>query len=101
MHCQNCHGKQGEGLANLIPPLTDTLYLKKNKNNIACFIKNGMSGPVIINNKLYDGKMPSEAHLSNIEIAQVITYLTNSFGNNQGLHNLLQVNEDLKHCDTK
>lgn len=97
-HCQNCHGKQGEGLANLMPPLTDTVYLKENKRKIACFIKNGLSGPVIVQNKLYDGKMPSEAHLSNIEIAQVITYITNSFGNKQGLHDLDMVTEDLKQC---
>ena len=34
-HCQNCHGSDGQGLARLYPPLTDTLFLKKNKNRNA------------------------------------------------------------------
>ena len=42
-HCQNCHGDKGEGLAALIPPLTDTLFLKTNKHQIACYLENGVA----------------------------------------------------------
>lgn len=98
-HCQNCHGKTGTGLANLIPPLTDTVYLKKNRDLLSCMIKSGLKGPIIVNNKLYDAEMPAEPHLTNIEIAEVITYITNSFGNKQGLHNLDQVKKELEACN--
>jgi cytochrome c553 len=57
-HCQNCHGAKGEGLGKLYPPLTDTTYLSKNRNRLACIIKNGMKGEVMINNTLYDEPMP-------------------------------------------
>lgn len=97
-HCQNCHGSKGEGLNALAPPLTDTAFLKINKQKIACFIKNGSSGPITINGKIYDGKMPDFATLANIDIAQIVVYITNTYGNNQGMYTAEQIAEDLKNC---
>lgn len=96
--CQNCHGKNGEGLGELAPPLTDTVFLKNNKNKLACFIKNGADGPLLINGKTYEGKMPSFPDLHDIDIAQVTVYITNSFGNNQGMYTYEQVANDIKDC---
>lgn len=96
-HCQNCHGDKGEGLAALIPPLTDTLFLRTNKHQIACYLENGLKGKITVNNKEFDGVMPSTS-LSPIEIAQVLTYVTNSFGNKGGLINNDEVAKDLKGC---
>lgn len=97
-HCQNCHGSKGEGLEQLAPPLTDTTYLKENKKNIACFIKNGLEGKITVAGKVYDEKMPDEQDFADIDIAQVIVYITNNFGNKQGMYTPAQVNEDLKNC---
>ena len=97
-HCQNCHGDKGEGLAALIPPLNDTLFLKTNKHQIACYLENGLKGKITVNNKEFDGVMPSTS-LSPIEIAQVLTYVTNSFGNKAGLINNDEVAKDLKGCE--
>ena len=97
-NCQNCHNNDGSGLAMLYPPLTDTLYLKDHKNQLACIIKNGLKGQIVVGGKTYEGVMPGQAKLSNIEIAQIITYITNSFGNQQGLHDASAVAEDLKNC---
>ena len=83
-HCRNCHGDKGEGLNGLIPPLTDTMLLKSNKNKLACQLKNGLSGKITVAGKAFDGTMPA-SDLSPIEIAQVITYVGNSFGNKQGV----------------
>lgn len=95
-HCQNCHGNDGNGLAKLYPPLTDTLYLKDNKNKLASFIKYGMSDTIIINGITFSEKMPAENHLTNMDIAAVITYITNSFGNKQGLYDVNNAGADLK-----
>ena len=97
-HCQQCHGKDGEGLKALYPPLTDTVSLQKNKKQLACYVKNGLSGKMVVNGQVYDAVMPAEEHLSDIEIAAVITYITNSFGNKQGLYEANDVTEDLKNC---
>jgi mono/diheme cytochrome c family protein len=83
-HCQNCHGNKGEGLAGLIPPLTDTIALKNYKSKLPCIIQNGLKGKIKIAGKDFDGAMPA-ADLSPIEIAQVATYITNSFGNKLGV----------------
>ncbi|NRF41892.1 cytochrome c [Pedobacter foliorum] len=97
-HCQNCHGSKGEGLNELAPPLTDTVFLKENKQKIACYIKNGASGPITVNGKKYDGKMPDFTTLANIDIAQIVVYITNTYGNKQGMYSPEQIAEDLKNC---
>lgn len=97
-HCQNCHGAKGEGLGALAPALTDTVSLKQNKQKIACFIKNGIQDTMIIHGQKYEGTMPSFPELYDIDIAQVIVYITNSFGNNQGMYTTEQVISDLKNC---
>lgn len=96
-HCQNCHGDKGQGLAALIPPLTDTLYLKNNKHMLACYLQNGLKGKIQVDKREFDSQMPA-ATLSNIEMAQVITYITNSFGNQGGLVTNDHVAHDLKGC---
>lgn len=96
-NCQNCHGKNGEGLSALIPPLTDTAYTNRNKHLLACYLQNGVSGIISVNKKFYDNKMPPSG-LSPIEIAEVLTYTGNAFGNKQGLVDFKQVSDDLKKC---
>lgn len=95
--CQNCHGQNGEGLGDLAPPLTDTLFLKNNKADLACIIKNGSNKEMVINGKTYEGKMPS-FNLADIDVAQVTVYITNSFGNKQGMYTYEQVSKDLNAC---
>ncbi|MEE1944006.1 cytochrome c [Pedobacter sp. KR3-3] len=97
-YCQNCHGENGEGLGELAPPLTDTVFLKDNKAKLACIIKNGTSEPITINGKAYQGKMPDFPNLHDIDVAQVMVYITNSFGNNQGMYDYQKVTADLQNC---
>ena len=97
-HCQNCHSKDGKGLGLLIPPLTDTTFLKETKKELGCFIRYGLTREIKISGKIYNENMPADDHLSDMEIAQIIVYVTNSFGNNQGFYNVLEASTDLKNC---
>lgn len=97
-HCQNCHGANGEGLGKLTPPLTDTIFLKTNKQQIACFIKNGIKSPLIVNGQMYEGSMPDFPTLANIDMAQLVVYISNSFGNKQGMYTQEEIARDLKNC---
>ncbi len=97
-NCQNCHGAKGEGLGELAPALTDTIFLKKNKQKLACYIKNGLNKEIIIHGKMYHEKMPGFPTLANIDIAQLIVFITNSFDNKQGHYTQEQVLADLKNC---
>lgn len=97
--CQNCHGNNGEGLTSLIPPLTDTTYLKKNKDHLACIVRKGITEQVLtINSKAYEGSMPANTDLAPIEIAKVLTFVTNSFGNRHGTVTVDMVEKDLNAC---
>ncbi len=95
--CQNCHGANGEGLQELIPPLTDSIYLKNNKNQLACSIKYGLKGKLTIAGRQFEGAMPAN-DLSPMDLAKVITYVTNSFGNKAGLVNITETQANLNNC---
>ena len=97
-HCQNCHNSDGKGLGALYPPLTDSVYIKTNKEQLSCIIKYGLKTPVTVSNKLYDGPMPENTELTDIDLAAIVTYITNSFGNKQGLYDVTNAGNDLKSC---
>lgn len=96
-HCQNCHGQHGEGLMALIPPFTDTVYLKTNKAALACAVKYGLKGKIALAGKIFEGTMPAN-NLSAVEIAEVLTYITNSFGNKMGTITSQTVDSSLTKC---
>lgn len=96
--CQNCHGETGEGLGQLAPPLTDSVFLKNNKTRLACIIKNGLNESITIHGKEYKEKMPAFPELANIDVAQVMVFITNSFGNKQGFVHYNEVSKDLQNC---
>ncbi len=97
-HCQNCHGAKGEGLGKLTPPLTDTAFLKENRQKLACFIQQGIKDTITVTGQQYEGTMPAFPELYDIDIAQVMVYIGNSFGNKQGMYTPGQVAADLKNC---
>lgn len=96
-HCQNCHGTNGEGLSALIPPLSDSSYLRKNLASLPCYIKNGVKGQIIVGGKTFEDAMPAN-DLSPVEIAQVLTYISNSFGNKLKTIDEQSVEKNLAAC---
>ncbi|RFZ84847.1 cytochrome c [Mucilaginibacter terrenus] len=96
--CQNCHGANGEGLSNLMPPLTDVAFLKKNKQQLPCFVNLGLKGKLlVVNGKTFSNNMPAN-DIAPVDIAEVLTYVTNSFGNKMGVVTAEQVTAQLKAC---
>jgi len=97
-HCQNCHGNDGKGLGRLYPPLTDSMFLKRNKSSLACIIKYGLNDTITVNGDEFSGRMPAEPDLPDMDIAAIITYITNSFGNKQGFYDVAHAGADLNTC---
>lgn len=97
-NCQNCHGQNGEGLGELIPPLTDSVFLKAHRHELACYLHNGLKQTIVVKGKTYEGQAMPQQNLSPIEAAEVITYVLNSFGNKAGLHDNATVQKDLAGC---
>jgi mono/diheme cytochrome c family protein len=78
-HCANCHQADGRGLADLYPPLRESTYLSR-KSELICVIKNGLSGEIKVAGKTYNRPMPANSKLTDIEIAEIVTYVTNTWG---------------------
>lgn len=98
LHCQNCHGQKGEGLGKLYPPLTDSAYLNKNRALLSCIVRHGMEGEVEVNGIVYNGIMPKNTDLTEIDIAYILTYITTYFGNSTTIYSANEVKEALENC---
>jgi mono/diheme cytochrome c family protein len=100
-HCSNCHQKTGAGLGRLYPPLAASDYLKNNSESIVCLMKYGLKGEVVVNSVSYNKTMPGVISLTDLEIAEIATYINNSWGNKKGLVDVQQVSAQLKNCSPR
>jgi mono/diheme cytochrome c family protein len=78
--CAACHQPTGLGRANQFPPLAGSDYLNADKTRAINLVIFGRQGEVVVNGLKYDNNMPSFP-LSDQDIANVLTYVYNSFGN--------------------
>ena len=81
--CQACHQVDGKGIPGAFPPLAGSDYFKGNPSKLISTVTHGLSGAITVNGKPYNGVMPKQT-LSDEEIANVVTYVLNSFGNGGG-----------------
>ena len=83
--CMTCHQSDGGGLsASGFPPLANTPWVEGNKERLIKLVLKGLQGPIEVQNKKYSGQVPMtpfEGMLKDKEIAAVLTYVRNSFGN--------------------
>jgi mono/diheme cytochrome c family protein len=80
-NCLACHQVDGSGVPGLNPPLTKTKWVVGDKKTLIDILLKGMDTEIEVNGEVYNNVMPSNAHLSDQEIADVLTYVRNSFGN--------------------
>ncbi|HVU04681.1 MAG TPA: copper-containing nitrite reductase [Polyangiaceae bacterium] len=84
--CITCHQATGLGMPNTFPPLAGSDYLVKNeKTKIISTVLNGFTGPIRVNGATFNSTMPPWSHLGDDDIANVITYVLNSWGNDHGV----------------
>lgn len=81
LYCLSCHAADGSGMANLNPPLIKTQGVTGNKTKLIQVILNGMDTHEEINGKVYTNTMAPLDYLTDQQIADVLTYIRNSFGN--------------------
>jgi len=98
VNCSNCHLDDGKGLGALIPPLAGADYLQKNRADLPCLIRNGISDTIIVNGKQYVEKMPGVPHLSEADITNIINYVQTAWGNQYEIYRLDEVLKILKEC---
>ena len=95
LHCQNCHMENGQGMEGVNPPLAKTTYLKDTKKNID-IILNGQTGEVVVNGKKYNAIMNPLNYLDDKQVADVLNYVRNSWGNKYPIVTPAQVKAERK-----
>lgn len=87
--CSTCHQPDGKGLeASGFPPLAGTRWVNGNKERLIKLTLKGLLGPMEILGKEYPGQVPMtpfEGLLDDREMAAVLTYVRNSFGNSSAV----------------
>jgi nitrite reductase (NO-forming) len=80
--CFACHQPDGKGLPGAFPPLAGSDYLLADRDRAIHTVLKGLSGPVTVNGQTINSVMPpQEAVLTDQQIADVLTYVFNSWGN--------------------
>lgn len=83
-HCATCHQKDGKGLDPAFPPLHDSIFVHGSPERLIKLTLHGVMGPFELNGKKYDGQVPMTPFggmLNDKEMASVLTYVRNTYGN--------------------
>ena len=80
-YCLTCHQADGMGVPNMHPPLGPGSWVSKEPKELIAIMMKGLSGKIEVNGEIYKNFMPSHAKLSDDEIADVLSYIRSSFGN--------------------
>ncbi|MEO6993998.1 MAG: copper-containing nitrite reductase [Lacunisphaera sp.] len=80
--CFACHQPDGKGLPGVFPPLAGSDYLLADHSRAIRVVLKGLSGPITVNGQTINSAMPpQEAVLTDSQVADVLTYILNSWGN--------------------
>lgn len=80
--CLHCHLPNGKGVPGNFPPLAGSDWLTDKREESIHAVKYGQSGEIVVNGKRYNNAMPPMG-LSDKEVADVMNYIMNSWGNTQ------------------
>ncbi len=83
--CSTCHQEDGKGQEGIFPPLAGSKEEMGDCKTHAGQVINGQTGEIVVQGVTYNGAMPPIPSLSDFEIAAVITYERNSWGNDYGI----------------
>lgn len=96
--CANCHMDDGRGLGALMPPLAGADYLKKERDQLPCILIKGLADTIVVNGQTYGEKMPGIPTLTAVEVTNILNYINNAWGNQNGVFTLEEVRNALETC---
>ncbi len=82
--CSTCHQANGQGIEGVFPPLAKSDWIAADPKRVASVVLHGLNGPVKVNGKDYNSVMPPMSQLTDDEVANIATYVLNSWGNPGG-----------------
>ncbi|MBY4675615.1 copper-containing nitrite reductase [Marinobacterium arenosum] len=82
-NCQACHQPGGVGVPAAFPPLANSDFLNADPTRAIDIVLHGLSGKLTVNGNKYNSVMPA-MRMSDAEVANVLTYVLNSWDNKGG-----------------
>jgi nitrite reductase (NO-forming) len=79
--CSVCHQTTGQGLEGVFPPLAKSDFLMSDVKRAVGILLNGLTGPVTVNGKTFNSVMPPMSQLNDDEVANILSFVQNSWGN--------------------
>jgi len=98
-NCSNCHQKNGTGLGLLYPPLNKSDYMQNNFETVVCLLRHGIKGELVVNGNSFNKEMPGIPALTDLEIAEIATFIYNSWSNEHGIVDVSDVSGILATCE--
>jgi mono/diheme cytochrome c family protein len=96
--CANCHGKAGEGLKNLMPPVANADWVTNHYEELPCVMKYGLGGEIIVNGKTYNQPMMAVEPLTDIELLNITNYVLNELNDFDRYLTQQELEEMLRGC---
>jgi len=82
-NCLICHQSTGQGTPGVFPPLAKSDFLVKDIKRAVLGVVEGLSGPITVNDRKYDGTMPP-ANLDDQQVSDTFAFVLNNWGNGGG-----------------
>lgn len=86
LSCAGCHGSDGAGATRMGPPLVDSEWVLGDERRLVMILLHGLEGPIEVAGKTYDAPdilpvMPAHSTMDDGNIAAILTYIRNEWGN--------------------
>ncbi|HWV31068.1 MAG TPA: cytochrome c [Dyadobacter sp.] len=96
-YCANCHQMEGKGMSSLYPPIAGSPILS-DKARVACIIQYGMSDTIVVNGKKFSRPMPPNPKLTEIEIAEIVSFVSMKWGKDSVYTPIEVIHKALTEC---
>lgn len=83
-NCVACHQASGQGLPGVFPPLDGSEWVTGDERVVANIVLHGIDAEITVAGKTYKGSMPAFGHLSDAELAAVVSHVRSSWSNKAG-----------------
>lgn len=80
-YCAGCHQRDGKGATGRFPPIASTDWVSGDKNRLVEIVLNGLEGSITVNGENYNSVMPPHHFMKNEDLATLLTYIRQNYGN--------------------
>ena len=82
--CLACHMRNGSGVPKMHPPIAKSEIVNGDPDSLIKIVLEGLKGEMEVQGEIYNNIMPPQPHLTDQQIADVLTFVRGSFGNTSG-----------------